>query len=192
MALRTIRAWASTVHDFKEGPLRIMDVGGAGSGFWKALRLMTPMEVLVVDPGLPAGAVLGEGARLYLGTVEEYCAASHLGQFDVITAISVVEHVVNVRPFLKAIRALLRPNGLLFLTTDYTNTEGEDVFHFHWMRERIYNAGRIRKLLDDARDIGFRSFGEADWSYHGHHVYDYSVCSVAVIRKDPNGQHPRE
>lgn len=38
-------------------------------------------------------------------------------QFDVVTAIEVIEHLVEPLPMLQTIRRLLKPNGLLFLTT---------------------------------------------------------------------------
>lgn len=199
MALCAIQSWVRwywatfpTATD-RDAPRKFCDIGGAGSHFWKALTALTFEPITLIDPS--AALEVGPENRavfVFKGTVEEYVPRHPLGQFDVLTCISVVEHVVNVRPFLKACRALLKPGGLLFLTTDYTDTEGDDVFHFHWMRERIYNAGRVRRLMEDARDIGFRNFGESDWTYHGHQVYDYSVCSLAMTRKDPNGQHDRE
>lgn len=39
------------------------------------------------------------------------------GAYDVITCVEVIEHVVEPIPFLETVRALLRPGGLLWLTT---------------------------------------------------------------------------
>ena len=38
-------------------------------------------------------------------------------QFDCITALEIVEHVADVKSFLRALHLLLKPNGLLFMAT---------------------------------------------------------------------------
>lgn len=195
MALHTIGSWyqdaASAYLEGREPQAtqgtgrapRILDVGGAGSHFWLALATVGSEDVTIVDPGLPA-ADEGPGQfQHYPGTVEQYAATQPHGQFDVITAVSVVEHVETVRPFLRACHMLLRAGGLLFLTMDYWDAEGDDRAHFHWMRKRIYNVERVRKLTNDLREFGFKSYGAADWRYHGPQVYDYSVASLAMVKK---------
>lgn len=185
MALKTIQAW----DDRRPGPielghpvdpLAICDVGGAGSNFWKALAERTTDDLHVIDPSVPAGTP--PPPHYWSMDVEKATTVLPPGIFTVLTAISVIEHVDPVRPFLKACHTLLKPGGLLFLTTDYCDAEGPDVFHYHWMRKRIYNADLIRKLVQSAREVGFRSFGTASWEYHGPMVYDYAVASLALIK----------
>ena len=188
MALRTIDGWVNgpIVHPPYTGdPLQICDVGGAGSNFWQVLTGVTSEDIIVIDAALttlPAGQVLG-----IQGTVEEVAAGSapiaRHGQFDILTCISVIEHVEEVRKFFRACHMLLKPGGLLFLTTDYWDAEGDDTAHFHWMRKRIYNDERMRTLLGGLRELGYASFGQADWAYHGPQVYDYAVCSAAMVKK---------
>lgn len=188
MALYTIREWtlASTSPGHDRAALQICDVGGAGSNFWQVLTDVTRDDIIVVDDRLetlPIGQVLG--VRV---TIEEAAAGVspqvREGKFDLLTCISVIEHVEEVRKFCRACHHLLRPGGLFFLTADYWDVDGADTAHYHWMRKRIYNVDRVRRLLEDCRTLGFRSMGLADWAYHGPQLYDYSVCSLALLKRD--------
>lgn len=179
MALYAIQEWQRGVG--KAGPL-IADVGGAGSQFWQLLTAVTRERIVSIDPAnVPTSAEAY--THPYVGTVEEYAVDNYHGQFDVLSCISVIEHVVDLRPFFRACHMLLKPGGLLFLTTDYWDADGPDVAHFHWMRHRIYNAERIRRLVCTLRELGFASLGKANWNYPGNQLYDYSVASLAVTRK---------
>lgn len=188
MTLRTIHRWMNEDAPLYPGALQIADVGGAGSNFWKVLGTLSNEPVLIVDAACPpAGSIPAthnnQTVALHPSTVETYAATAAHGQFDILTSISVIEHVESITPFLRACHMLLKSGGLLCLTTDYCDSEGPDIYHFHWMRHRIYNAESVRKLLVRARELGFRSFGEADWSYPGPMVYDYSVASIALVKK---------
>jgi len=191
MALRTITGWAAqqVFHGSLDAPplrpLQICDVGGAGSNFWQVLSGMTSERIVLVDASLPADLSPMGYAQVdcIRSTVEEYAATATHGQLDIITCISVIEHVEEVRKFFRACHMLLKPGGLLFLTTDYWDAEGDDTAHFHWMRKRIYNDERMRTLLGGLRELGYASFGQADWSYKGPQVYDYSIASAAMVKK---------
>lgn len=186
MAHLAINEWC-TQHDTLYGigePLKLADVGGAGSRFAQSLVFQTSEDILLIDP-LVTAEVIQECGRLAPVplSVEAYAAQAPHGQLDCITAISVIEHLETVRPFLRACHMLLKPGGLLFLTTDCWNKEGEDVAHFHWMRKRIYNPETMGRLAMSAREVGYKSFGRTDWDYHGDHVYDYSFASLALVKR---------
>lgn len=184
MALRTLDIWVKGPGEhppYTGGPLEICDVGGGGTGFCQLLATLTPEPVVVIDHGLrPASC---DGILFAPTSVEAFAATGRHDQFDVITSISVIEHVAQVRPFLRAIRMLLKPGGLLVLTADYWDCEGPDTAHYHWMRQRIYNPDRVTRLLQDGRELGFQIFGTSDWAYPGPQIYGYSVCCVAMTRK---------
>jgi SAM-dependent methyltransferase len=167
-------------------PLQIADIGGAGSNFWQVLTGMTSEPIDVIDPSLPESGPTAQTRRWGAG-VETLAANGWISHecFDILTCISVIEHVQELRPFFRACRMLLKPGGLLFLTTDYWDSEGPDVAHFHWMRERIYNEHTLSRLISSVGELGFARFGTSQWRpYPGPQLYDYSVASVALTRKD--------
>lgn len=185
MALHALGLW----RDVTSTPaLAICDVGGAGSNFWQALHAGEPdASILRLDPSLPTPdgqpGVIHYPDHIDAAYGVEEWAQRLPASADVVTCLSVLEHLPDVPAACRALHRLLRPGGLLVLTVDYWDCEGPDTAHFHWMRQRIYNAGRLRKLLGFLREIGFRSFGPpADWAYHGHQVYDYSVAALALVK----------
>jgi SAM-dependent methyltransferase len=186
MTLRTIEAWRIVrplIPALEAGPLRICDVGGAGSNFWELLLPLTSAPVTLVD----AAAIPRDEGRLQVWAeyLEDHAQHVPPRQYDIITCISVIEHVDLLPPFFRAITSLLRPGGLLCLTTDFWNAEGPDTAHFHWMRTRIYNEASAKKLLAHVRELGYTPFGgSGDWAYAGHQLYDYSVCTMALTKKE--------
>lgn len=55
--------------------------------------------------------------QLAIPVLDDGALDKHAGTFDVVTAIEVIEHTVEPVDFLRRLRTLLRPGGLLFLTT---------------------------------------------------------------------------
>lgn len=165
-------------------PLRIADVGSAGSNFWHLLLDFTSADIELIDPAYAGHDVVGQ-VRVTPTDLVSFAANDRHGALDVLTAISVIEHIEqpDVRRFARAAAMLLKPGGLLFLTTDCWDADGPDCAHFHWMRKRIYNAESLRKLQVMLREVGFQSFGATDWTYHGHQVHNYSVASIAMRRR---------
>ena len=184
MALRTLRRW--TVQTDPAAPLGIADIGGAGSGFWRLLTARTPAPIAIIDPtAAPTHETNGQEI-VWKWDVESFAREfdPESPKFDVITCISVIEHVPDVLPFIRALHTLLRPGGLLLLTTDYWDADGPDVAHFHWMRERIYNKPLAQQLLALLKREGFERFGGTNWTYRGPQVYDYSVLALALTKED--------
>ena len=109
-----------------------------------------------------------------------------------ITSISVIEHIPDTaKPghptpltwFLDAAHRLLRPGGLLVLTTDYWDAIGPDTAHFHWMRDRIYNPESLQALERRCRRIGFVPYGGTDRTWHGPQLYDYAMASLVLTKE---------
>lgn len=151
-------------------PWRVLDVGGAGSPLASLLHRGL-VEAAVCDPGVNTPI---EAAPYPDAT------------FDAVFAISVIEHVPEVPPFLAACTRVLAPKGLLFLTADYWDTPGPDTAHFHWMRERIYSQPSWDRLSRALRDLGLTRFDGVDPIYHGDQLFgSYTFCSLCFTKESP-------
>lgn len=119
---------------------RVLDLG-AGTGAWVKL---------LHEHGYVAHAVERDPSAF--GVPEVKCLAADLNapfarliaeSFDAITSIEVVEHLENPRAFLRECSQLLRPGGLLFLTTpNFENVPA---------RLRFLATGELRMFGDDPR-----------------------------------------
>lgn len=175
LALDAILRWAGQPGKVS---YRAVDVGGGGSPFRRMLEAVRQSrDVIVVDPS------------------ENYDLAAYVADFPrlspVVTCLSVLEHVEDLDHFLYHLSCLVAPGGLLFLTMDccgcdgegIEQSHGEDLHHFHWMRRRIFSLSHWEYLWLNLRPYGFELFGEADWTFHGNHVYDYSFASLALVKR---------
>jgi SAM-dependent methyltransferase len=129
------------------------------------LGAVVPLERLrgrrMLDVGCDTGALLRAAAELYgvvpvgvdvasrsveearTNGVEAYCcelaaAPGHLSGLDVITAVDLVEHVVDPEGFLREVRDRLAPGGVAYLETPN-------------IRSLVYRTGRLLHRLTGGR-----------------------------------------
>lgn len=171
MALAAVEAWHHPA-------MVAYDIGGGGSPFASMLADKLGTRVQIVDPTYTPNAY----------TLQELLVHNpRLG--DVVTCLSVLEHVEDLNHFLYHLSCLVAPGGLLFLTMDfaddYTDDWPVDRFHFNWMRKRIFNAYGWRLAITEQlqNEYAFDRLGAMDPHYHGPHVYDYTFASVALQKR---------
>lgn len=166
MALRAIDLWQGQSYAEATG----YDIGGAGSPFTHMAKLQ------VVDPDAADPA--------YRDTLEQFaCAGAPLA--NVVTCLSVVEHVDNLNQFLYHLTCLVAPGGLLFLTLDCCDCPSPhtDTHHFHWMRKRILNRADWADVQYQLCRYQCRRMGDYDPDWHGAQVYNYSFASLAMVKR---------
>jgi len=168
LTLHAIGRWSQMRERRVRGPL--YDVGGAGSHLAHMLTDWTECAVEVIDP------------RVSRSLDQEVVAGSPLA--DVVTCISVIEHIFDVDRFLYHLSCLVAPGGLLVLTMDYWNECGPDLAHFHNMRQRIYCPQTYAQLRAACEPYHLTTFGGLDPTWHGAHVYEYTFASL-VLEKRP-------
>jgi SAM-dependent methyltransferase len=83
--------------------------------------------------------------------------------FDIITAISVIEHGFNSHALLRELSRLLRPGGYFVASFDYwpekIKSDGIMIFGMDW---RIFSAPEVRTFIREATEYGLVPPGEID------------------------------
>jgi SAM-dependent methyltransferase len=79
--------------------------------------------------------------RILVGNIEQALRQPDLGTFDVVTAFDIIEHVPDPAALIAQIRKVLKPGGLLALTTPDTG---------HWLR---YAMGASWPMLQPSQHL---------------------------------------
>ncbi len=190
-ALKALDEWLHSVRpmcDFKpENQLLLADIGGSSSNFWKTLTEYTRKPITGVDPN-HTWTSDDQAALYFRQTLRNYVLNANpewLPAFDAVFCLSVIEHVPSkdLPQFEQDLCSLVRPGGLLVLTTDAGESH-PDVFHFNWMRERIYTAAGLAALhVVFAGTHNMQALTPPDYHYDGPTVYDYSVAILSFVKK---------
>lgn len=104
-------------------------------------------------------------------------------ELPAIYGLCVLDRIEAPVKFLLRARQTLRTDGLLFLTFTFWDAEGADEAAGAESRARIYDVHSWKKLVAEARKVGFRGFGGMDWDYHGHWLDDHSLASLVLTKK---------
>lgn len=82
---------------------------------------------------------------------------------DAVTCLSVIEHGVALRPFFTETARVLRPGGVLSVSTDYAreppDTSG---LRAYGVPVRVFSRADLRAMLEIADEVGFDLIGELD------------------------------
>ena len=101
---------------------------------------------------------------------------------DVITCLSVIEHGVDPQAFLQECKRLLKPDGLLIVSTDYwCEPTTSDVIEDEHGPVTLYNPEMIQAFFDFASETGFDLQGQPD----------FDCGDVTIHRPDVPALHNR-
>jgi 2-polyprenyl-3-methyl-5-hydroxy-6-metoxy-1,4-benzoquinol methylase len=106
----------------RDTPLKVFDAGCGNGALLDRLKAAgyALARCDASETGIAiAQQMLGDSVRLKHLSVYDDLAASFGGDWDVVLATEVIEHLYPPREFVKRVHALLRPGGTLILSTPY-------------------------------------------------------------------------
>jgi SAM-dependent methyltransferase len=111
-------------------------------------------------------------------------------RFDAVTCMSVIEHGVPVEPFLAETARLLKPGGVLVLSTDY-DQDPPDTSHvlMYGQPVHIFSPAEIGELVVSARGLGLDLLGELSLEHAERPVHwertglDYTFIRLSFRRR---------
>jgi SAM-dependent methyltransferase len=147
---------ASVVSDLLGEPepsRRWLDFGCGNGGLVRHLRDTQAADAFGFDEGSITTDASARGIPIL--TAEELDAQE--GSFDVITAIEMIEHVLDPVAELRRMRTLLRPGGLLFLTTGNARPYSDKLSSWRYVTPEIHISLFEPRTLELAlSEAGFR------------------------------------
>ena len=129
---------------FQPGGQRVLDVA-CGSGFGLEMLLAAGAQPIGIDYAADALTHINTDARLV--RADAMCLPLHSASVDQVVSLETIEHVPDAAALVREIRRVLKPGGLLVLSTPnrtFGPPERHSANHFH-IRE--FTATELRELL---------------------------------------------
>lgn len=136
-------------------PCKWLDFGYGNGAFVRHLREAGNDRAF----GHDAGAWTGRARKAGIPILDREELAGHEGTFDVVTAIEVLEHIPDPVATLVLLRRMLKPGGLLFLTTGNAATAPRDFLGWSYVVPEIHVSYFTPESMARAmRASGFDAF----------------------------------
>jgi SAM-dependent methyltransferase len=133
------------------GVLRVLDAG-CGSGYGASLLASVGPQVTVLGVDNSAEAIdyaTSHYAAPNLRFLLADCLSlpPDLGEFDLVVAFEVIEHLADPEPFLRAVGSLLAPSGILVVSTPNRHYYTEERNYTNPFHAREYDPAEFEALL---------------------------------------------
>ena len=133
--------------------VRWLDFGCGNGGLVRYVLERTGAEAC----GFEEGSITGPARRLGIPILAADALDQQTAAFDVVTAVEVIEHMLDPLAELRKIRGLLKPGGLLFLTTGNAAPFSLDLQRWSYIVPEIHVSFFEPDTLERAlRESGFR------------------------------------
>ena len=146
--------WDRLVHAVNPGPVKWLDFGCGCGTLVRHIASLKKDEIYGFDQGAWAAKARDQGLRI----LDESELAAHEGTFDIVTAVDVIEHVVDPLPMLARCRRLLKTGGHLFpITQNAEIVTREEMAGWSYVRPEIHVSFFTADALSRAlRQTGFQ------------------------------------
>jgi SAM-dependent methyltransferase len=139
------------------GPLtnrRWIDFGCGNGGLVRHLRQHEDVDAV----GYEEGAIAGRAADMGIPVAGRAALSEWTGTADVVTAIEVLEHTLDPVAELQTMRTLLRPGGLLFVTTGNAGAHAKHLEKWRYVVPELHISFFEPKTLARAMaEAGFKA-----------------------------------
>lgn len=106
--------------------------------------------------------------------------------YDAAFCISTLEHIGAYQQAFGDLLSMVRPGGLVFLTTDYAEDEVDHYANANLRAGRMFNIDVYNRLIAQGQAMGFTLFGgepELAWTEDCRLVNDSGFASLAIVRE---------
>jgi SAM-dependent methyltransferase len=149
-----IAAVIAHVYGVHDPSVRWLDYGCGNGGLVRHLRDQGAAEAFGFDEGSIVAHASAQGIPIWSGADLD----ANEGSLDVVTAIEMIEHTLDPVAELRRMRRLLRPGGLLFLTTGNAEPYADRLNRWKYVVPEIHISFFEPRTLEHALiDAGFRA-----------------------------------
>lgn len=137
----------------EHGPLDILDVGCGDGLLLPVLDRLGQARGIEIDTNLLTDHPYRD--RIYTQSLGHEMYRNM--QFDVITALDVIEHIEDDKQALADMTAMLKPGGLLLITVPAFNLlwDEHDKINFHYRRYRRHTVQKLLQPMGDICDLRY-------------------------------------
>ncbi|HYD84640.1 MAG TPA: class I SAM-dependent methyltransferase [Opitutus sp.] len=157
---RTVRRYewrglVRSIASLQPAPAKWLDYGCGTGGLVRYARENSRYDMYGFDTGAWAERARASGLPIFSPAE----LPLHEGTFDIVTAIEVIEHCVDPLNELRRLRRLLKPGGLLFLTTGNADSAPADFAAWKYVNPEIHVSYFTSRALRLALEqTGFAPF----------------------------------
>lgn len=183
----------------KSKPLKILDVGcSTGKLMYEFYKIDASNEIvgIDIDPGAKEKAIPEVKEHIVVGNFLEFSFPD--GQFDIVTLCFVIEHLLDIKPYIEKAIRVLKKGGLLFISTPdilsakavqmkdkwrLLNDDSYKTGHVNWFnRQAIVNLAKMYEL----KLVKYKNRGE--FLYHLPVTVQYLLKKILGTIPSPSGE----